>query len=90
MSARFPSDDRVEARIGTWETIAGQNPDADDLLDRALELLGNDELVNERLVQQSVRYTWRRQKLPHGKTWKQAEEACQRLLDDVQNGGAGQ
>jgi len=90
VSARFPSEDRVEARIGTWETVAGQNPDADELLEEALDLLGSDESVSERLAQQSLRYIWRRQKLPHGRTWKQAEGACQRLLEEARNGGAGQ
>ena len=83
-----PSDDYIRERLGAWSTIAGTNPDADDLVERALEILENQEQVSERLAKQSLQYVWRRQGLPHGDEWKRAENACRRVLRYVREGEA--
>lgn len=84
MSVHFPSSGEVRSRIGTWETIAGQNPDAHELVDAAEAILDGRETATERLAVRSVQYVNRRQKLPHGTPWKRAEDRCTRVLREVQ------
>ena len=80
-----PSKKYVAARLGTWQTIAGENPGGAELRDRALEIVESDETVSPELAKQSLQYAWRRQKLPHGTEWKQAERACQRVLRETRD-----
>jgi hypothetical protein len=84
MSAQFPSDQRIEARIGVWDTVAGENPSAHELIDAAEEILDGDVNSTPAQLRRTVRYIWRRQKFPHGHEWKRAEELCERAREEVQ------
>lgn len=84
MSAQFPTEDVVESRIGTWETIAGQNPSATELVTAAEEILDGQVNSSEHLLQRTRQYIWRRQKMPHGAMWKRAEELCEQAHAEVQ------
>ncbi len=79
-----PSDKFVAARLGTWQTVDGENPDGSELRDRALEIVESGENIGVEVARQSLQYVWRRQTLPHGREWKQAERACERMLAQVQ------
>ncbi len=79
-----PSPAYVAAKIGTWQTPIGENPRADELVEVGDAVLDGRETVSLRVAQQTLRYIWRRQKLPHGSPWKQAEDRWQRVVNSIQ------
>lgn len=84
--ARFPTDDRVEERLGRWSTFAGMNPDGSEIRDAAEAILDGRDSTTEQLAKQTLQYVWRRQDLPHGTDLKQAEERSKRVLRHVRGG----
>jgi len=80
-SVRFPDHEDVEDRLGPWQTFAGETPTATQLQSGAKDILDGDEKTTETMAMQSLRYVLRRQKLPHSREWKEAERACERVLE---------
>lgn len=80
---RHPDHGDVEERLGAWPTIAGETPTAKQLTREAERITAEETDVEttEQLAMQSLRYVWRRQKMPHSKDWKEAEAACEDVLE---------
>jgi len=81
--ARRPTDERVRRKVGQVHTIAGVNPGARELEDEAKRLAIKPDETNENAVVRTFNYVLRRQKLPHGSEWKDAENAVLYLLSEV-------
>ncbi len=81
-TVRHPDHDEVAQRLGSWQTFAGETPTADQLQREAGRILdGEADLPSERLAQQTLRFVWRRQDLPHRSRWKAAEADCEQVLE---------
>ncbi len=80
-SARHPSHDAVEKRLGPWQTFAGETPTAKELIEAGDAIANGEETASETACMQTLRYVWRRQKMPHGSEWKRAETACENALE---------